>query len=77
VTASRSNRAIDWSLLERAFGATGAAKLRAGVIDTPVIDISSTEIRERVIAGLSIRFLVPESVREYITRQEIYQSGPS
>lgn len=77
VTASRSNSSIDWSLLERTFGTTGVAKLGSGVVDTPFIDISATDIRQRVAAGLSIRFLVPEPVREYISKQGIYLNGPS
>ena len=38
------------------------------------IDISSTEIRQRIAAGLSIRYLVPESVRAFIYSHAIYQS---
>jgi nicotinate-nucleotide adenylyltransferase len=37
------------------------------------IDISSTEIRQRIAAGLSIRYLVPESVRAFIYSHAIYQ----
>lgn len=76
VTASRSKKPIDWSVLERAFGASGVEKLRSGIVDTPVIDISSTEIRRRVAAGFSIRYLVPETVRDYILKNGIYQAGP-
>ncbi len=38
------------------------------------IDISSTEIRQRIAAGLSIRYLVPESVRAFIYSHAIYKS---
>jgi nicotinate-nucleotide adenylyltransferase len=37
------------------------------------IDISATEVRKRVAAGKSIRYLVPESVREIIVQHQIYQ----
>ena len=37
------------------------------------IDISATEIRSRVAAGKSIRYFVPEAVREIIAAQRLYQ----
>ncbi len=37
------------------------------------IDISATEIRARVARGQSIRYLVPEAVREFIARHQLYQ----
>jgi len=37
------------------------------------IDISATEIRERVAQNESIRYLVPESVEEIIQREKLYR----
>jgi nicotinate-nucleotide adenylyltransferase len=37
------------------------------------VDISATEIRRRVAAGESVRYLVPDSVREIIERDGLYQ----
>ncbi|MDD8018427.1 MAG: nicotinate-nucleotide adenylyltransferase [Bacteroidota bacterium] len=39
----------------------------------PHIDISSTDIRKRVLRGESIRYLVTEKVRLYIAKQNLYK----
>jgi nicotinate-nucleotide adenylyltransferase len=43
-------------------------------IDAPLIDISGTDIRRRVAAGLSIRYRVPNVVRDYIEANGLYMS---
>jgi nicotinate-nucleotide adenylyltransferase len=39
-------------------------------------DITSTEVRRRVAAGLPIRFLVPAAVEALIVRHGLYGTGP-
>jgi nicotinate-nucleotide adenylyltransferase len=42
-------------------------------VDTPTIEISSSEIRERVYNNLPINFLVPEEVQKYIYHFNLYK----
>jgi nicotinate-nucleotide adenylyltransferase len=39
------------------------------------IDISSTDLRQRVAEGRSIRYLTPDSVCDYISRKGLYQNA--
>lgn len=45
--------------------------------DTTLMDISASRIREMVNRGKSIRFLVPEVVREYIEKVGLYLTDES
>lgn len=43
------------------------------VLDAPLLEISSTRIRERIRSGRSIRYLVPEAVRDEIENNHYYK----
>ena len=74
VTAARSGwDQPDLSALTERLGEERIAKLRRFILDTPRIDISATDIRERGAAGKSIRHLVPEGVRSYIRMFRLYR----
>ena len=59
------------------FARPGASIVRhpliSRVIPVPVIDLSATKVRERVHNGQSIRYLVPDAVREYIAAHGLYR----
>ena len=50
-------------------------KLRNAVVQTPLIDISSTDIRKRISKGLSVRYLIPQAVIKIIEVRGLYSSS--
>ena len=50
-----------------------AVRKRVTTFPITGVDISATAIRERIQKGLSIRYLVPETVETYIQRYRLYQ----
>ncbi len=46
---------------------------RYTLIDGPRLDISSTELRARLAAGRTVRYLIPEEVRLYIAEHGLYR----
>jgi nicotinate-nucleotide adenylyltransferase len=42
--------------------------------DMPRIDVSSSMVRDRVAAGLPVRWLVPDPVHEYVEEHGLYRS---
>ena len=63
----------DLSTFGRVLDKGHVAKLERGILQTPHIDISATDIRRRVAAAQSIRYLVPEPVRQYIEDHQLYR----
>jgi nicotinate-nucleotide adenylyltransferase len=42
-------------------------------LDAPQLDIASTALRDRVVGGLPLRYLTPDTVCAYISRQGLYR----
>jgi nicotinate-nucleotide adenylyltransferase len=55
------------------FDAATVARLRSDMIETPLIDISSTNIRQALQAGEDISAWVPTAVLEYIQDRGLYR----
>ena len=43
------------------------------VVEAPLADISSTEIREAFANGKEARHLIPQKVAEYIIKHDLYK----
>lgn len=67
VVMARPGWTFDWGSLPPAFGA-----LRGCVVQTPLIDISATEIRRRCAGGRSVDYLSPPGVCAYIAQHGLY-----
>ena len=54
---------------------TGPGMPKHPMVEVPLLEISSSEIRARARRGLSIRYLVPDAVERYIRRKMLYRRG--
>lgn len=57
------------------FGITDTWNASVQILDAPMLDISATLIRNNIREGKSIRYLVPDKVREEIERNNYYKLG--
>jgi len=62
----------DLERLSSVIGPAGMAHIEP--LALPELDISSTDLRERVMTGQSIRYLTPEPVADYVRRRGLYQA---
>jgi nicotinate-nucleotide adenylyltransferase len=64
----RPGISINWDALPGDF-----IPLKKNLVEAPQIDISSSNIRHRLQAGLSIHYLTPPTVVDYITAHNLYR----
>jgi len=69
IVMARPGVRLDWDALPEGW----VTALKKNVVAAPQIDISSTQIRQRVKAGLDIDYLTPPAVVDYIARKKLYQ----
>ena len=70
IATTRQGVEVNFSAVEDFFGALTREHIHR--VTTPGLEISSTDIRDKVRRGRSIKYLVPEVVEEYILREELY-----
>ena len=71
IVSVREGVPLDEARLARSFGSL--AKEHIHRLATPALEISSTDIRERLARGASIRYIVPDVVADYIYKEGLYQ----
>jgi len=64
----------DFAQFTAIWGSQQIEKLQQNVIKTPLIDISSTEIRNRLAANRDVADMLHPSVAAYIRKHRLYQS---
>ena len=71
IAANRQGTELDMELLRSHFGEL--AEKRIHQLVTPAVEISSTDIRQRIHRGRSINYRVPAAVEEYIDKEGLYR----
>ncbi|MBI5865164.1 MAG: nicotinate (nicotinamide) nucleotide adenylyltransferase, partial [Planctomycetes bacterium] len=70
VTAGRPGTPLpDLAPLRKLVAAAEVARIEAHILETPLFDISATDIRERIRRGAPFASLVPDAVAAYVTAQ--------
>lgn len=64
---------ISWSVLEGLLDKERYQQTLGLKINMPLIELSSSELRERAATGRSLRFRMPRSVEQYIKTNQLYR----
>ena len=75
VVARAAQPPADFSALNPTLTTEQINRIQTHAIQVPLIDISSTMVRERIGQGQSVRYFLPESVEQYILKHKLYQQG--
>lgn len=67
----------DFGRFEPIWGPERVAKLKRNVVETPLIDVSSTQVRRRVAAGEDVGGMLHPDVIEYVRRRALYRQADS
>jgi nicotinate-nucleotide adenylyltransferase len=64
----------DFAKFKTLWGRQRIEKLQKNIIQTPLIDISSTQIRNRLTAGLDVTDMLAPPVADYIRKHSLYRT---
>jgi nicotinate-nucleotide adenylyltransferase len=67
----------DFSVLAPLVTPQRLAIIRAAQVQMPLVELSSTDLRERAATGLSLRYRTPRAVEKYIETQRLYRADSS
>jgi predicted HD superfamily hydrolase involved in NAD metabolism len=70
ISVERPGVNVNFEELQNFFGEEGMQHIHQ--IKSPALEISSTDLRDRVKKGRSIKYFVPEVVEEYIYKEQLY-----
>jgi len=65
----------DFDRFEPLWGPQRVAKLKQNVIETPLVDVSSTEVRRRLAAGEGVTGMLHPDVIQYIREHHLYRKA--
>jgi nicotinate-nucleotide adenylyltransferase len=65
----------DFSVLAPLVSPERMAEIRSAQVEMPLIELSSTDLRQRVASGKSLRYRTPRAVEKYIETQGLYRNG--
>jgi nicotinate-nucleotide adenylyltransferase len=71
VALTRHDIAVDWAKLEAELP---GIRQRVTILDMPELEVASHQLQERIRAGRSIRYLVPDEIAVYIQDKELYRT---
>jgi nicotinate-nucleotide adenylyltransferase len=66
----------DFTGYEELWGRSRIEKLKQNIVPTPLIDISSTDIRNRLAAGQNVAQMLHPAVLSYIHKKGLYGTNP-
>jgi len=66
----RPNEELDLETLERELPGISS---KVHYVDAPLLQIASSELRNRIASGQSVRYYLPSAVHRYIVQHQLYQ----